>query len=156
MDKVICFSVLERVADWSENSCPNESRTSFPNESRTSCMYSHELQDTATFLSALGKFMLEQYKSLSDFTFAKVMSTDKFWEQELYTNTLFKFVGCCKRRIGLNARCSVLQCDAVCCSVLQSVAVCCSVLQCVAVCCSVLQCVAVCCSVLQRVNIGSD
>jgi len=69
----------------------------------------------------------------------------------------------------LHARCSVVQCGAVCCSVLQCVAVCCSVLpclvwamrrvactllhvwcsvlQCVAVCCSVLQCVAVCCSV---------
>ena len=52
------------------------------------------------------------------------------------------------------ARCSVLQCVAVCCSVLH-----CSVLQCVAVCCSVLQCVAlqcvaVCCSVFQCVSIA--
>jgi len=42
-------------------------------------------------------------------------------------------------REGMQVRCRVLQCVAVCWSVLQCVAVRCSVLQCVAVCCSVLQ-----------------
>jgi len=40
--------------------------------------------------------------------------------------------------IGLEMRCIVLQCVAVCCSVLQCVAACCRVSQCVAVCRSVL------------------
>jgi len=134
MDNVIRRSVSERVADWSENPCPNESRTS--------CMYSHELQDTATSLSALGKLILAENKFLLGLYSCKGNVNRQILETRIAYQHPFQIRQVLQAKDQMER---ALQCVAVCCSVLQCVAVCCSVLQCVAVCCSVLHRVAACC-----------
>jgi len=84
---------------------------------------------------------------------ATTYSTD-FWEcvpfvtcsisRERVATSLFAFILSAEEYISQkSARCSVLQCVAVCCSALQRVVLYCSMLQCVAVCCRVLQCVSI-------------